>query len=129
MSQPSVTWNDEAVSLRQIAYEGFCLFRIAGCCFRYEHVAPAPALIKAQVDSASGDVSHVKDFLVLSKTLGSGAFSRVHLAFSTKVRSRASARGNLSAEETRAQHLLYSRSRSTPARRCCAGRLLEISFR
>ena len=89
------------MSLRKIAHEGSCCFRIAGCCFRYEHVAPTPALIKAQVDAASGDVSHVGDFLVLSKTLGSGAFSRVHLAFSTKVHSRAPPMGYLPAETHR----------------------------
>jgi hypothetical protein len=98
------------------------LFPLRTCC-------STPALIKAQVDAASGNVSHVGDFLVLSKTLGSGAFSRVHLAFSTKVHSRASPMGYLPAEETHDEHLPYSRSRNMPARRCCAGRLLVISFR
>ncbi|GAA5963458.1 hypothetical protein JCM8115_001236 [Rhodotorula mucilaginosa] len=77
-------FNQRKISRGTVILSDGDIIEIAGCCFRYEHVAPTPALIKAQVDAASGNVSHVGDFLVLSKTLGSGAFSRVHLAFSTK---------------------------------------------
>ncbi|GAA6008343.1 uncharacterized protein JCM10292_005540 [Rhodotorula paludigena] len=67
---------------------------IAGQLFRYHHTAARPVLSLSDGPAAAASASttaesapaavRVGDFLVFDRTLGSGAFSHVHLALSTK---------------------------------------------
>ncbi|GAA5978912.1 hypothetical protein JCM11641_000090, partial [Rhodosporidiobolus odoratus] len=55
---------------------------IAGQVFRYTHTAATPCTPSS--DKAFASPSKIGEFLVSPRTLGSGAFSDVYLAFSTK---------------------------------------------
>ncbi|GAA5870992.1 hypothetical protein JCM3774_003497 [Rhodotorula dairenensis] len=75
-------FNQRRVSRATVILSDGDIIEIAGHVFRYEHGAngTAPSIVSHD----ESEVCQVGDFLVLSKTLGSGAFSRVHLAFSKK---------------------------------------------
>lgn len=126
-----VSWptsGDRALLLRD-THTHFC--RIAGHVFRYEHGASSASPVAAHAESPD---RRVGDFLVLTKTLGSGAFSRVHLAFSTKVRPRSAPRSPLrcshgSSPLTPSEAQTRSHSRNTRARKCSVGNTLAISSR
>ncbi|GAA5991952.1 hypothetical protein JCM10908_002287 [Rhodotorula pacifica] len=81
-------FNQRRVSRATVILSDGDVIEIAGCVFRYQHGgASAAPLSPSQARQQAGcgaAAFYVGDFLVLSKTLGSGAFSRVHLAISTK---------------------------------------------
>ncbi|BGP47556.1 hypothetical protein JCM10450v2_003419 [Rhodotorula kratochvilovae] len=75
--------NDRRVHRQTVVLSDGDRFEIAGQLFRYVHTAPTPPAPASTATAASAP-QRIGDFLVYPRTLGSGAFSAVHLALNTR---------------------------------------------
>ncbi|GAA6057360.1 hypothetical protein JCM3770_005725 [Rhodotorula araucariae] len=89
VSLADLSTNGTLVNGRRVHHHSVVLsdgdrFEIAGQLFRYVHTAPAPPALAPGPGPAAAVPQRVGDFLVYPRTLGSGAFSAVHLALDTR---------------------------------------------